>query len=1048
MTIINYFFMRQYDHREIEKKWQKIWDNEKTFATDDDNKSDEFYALDMFPYPSGAGLHVGHPEGYIATDIMSRFRRIKYGDNVLHPMGFDSFGLPTENYAIKMGRNPKEITEENVGNFVRQLKMFGFSYDWDRMIKTSDPEYYKWTQWMFREFYKKGLAYKKEAPVNWCESCQTVLAREQVVDGKCERCKDDVIQKNLSQWFFKITEYADELLEEIEKLDWPEAIKTLQKNWIGRSEGAEVDFGIVDSEENLRVFTTRPDTLFGVTFMVVAPEHSVLEDNKNRIDNFGEIEEYIKQAQKKNELERTDLNKDKTGIEVKGLKAINPVNNEEIPIFVADYVMMNYGTGAIMAVPAHDERDFEFADNNNISIRHVVEPDYNNFDAQKIISNTAFGKREDLSIEDSILKSVRFQYSDIIKKGKETKAFCFSGNGVSVNSGKFNGLSTEEFKKKIINWLEENKKGKKKTQYKLRDWLVSRQRYWGAPIPVIYCEKCAKKKPTVLLVHGTGGNGRKHWFGWLADNLREQGYEVIAPDLPNPDKPVLEEWLEELDKYKNKIDENTIIIGHSLGSPVSLRFINSLNKKIDKLILVASIGKRADWEKYAKNNPGDPVENIKNISEMEIDFENIKKNVRDVIYYYSDNDQYIQSEVNEYYKANMEAEYRLRRGYNHFSVTTSGMSEFPELLSEIEKSRSGEYLADDELVELPDDVDFKPTGESPLKSSESFHENVKCPKCGTTEGVRREVDTMDTFVCSSWYFLRYVDPHNTEEPFDREKVNKWLPVDLYVGGAEHAVMHLLYARFFTKALADMGHIDFREPFQKLRNQGMILAEDGRKMSKSLGNVVNPDEVVERFGSDTFRLYEMFMGPLEDSKPWNTNSIAGVRRFIDRVWGLQDLIGEKTSEEVKKVLHQTIKKVTEDIEMMKYNTAISAMMILVNTIEREKIISRDDLVSFVIVLNPFAPHVTEELWEIFGGEGKVSEQEWPKWDESLIKEEEITIAVQVNGKVRDEIVVNVDEGEEQVKEKALGAQGVQKWIEGKEVKKVICVKGKLVSVVVG
>jgi leucyl-tRNA synthetase len=805
--------MEKYNPAKIEKKWQKKWQDEKTFETRDDSSGSKFYALDMFPYPSGAGLHVGHPEGYIATDIMSRFRKMKFGDSVLHPMGFDSFGLPTENYAIKVGRNPKEITEENVKNFVRQLKMFGFSYDWDRMVKTSDPEYYRWTQWMFRELYKKGLAYKKEAPVNWCDGCQTVLAREQVVSGKCERCQGEVVQKNLSQWFFKTTAYAEELLADIDGLDWPEPIKSAQRNWIGKSEGAEVIFSIKESDDSLKVFTTRPDTLFGATFMVVAPEHPIIAKNKDKISNFSEIEAYKKESQKKNELERTDLNKNKTGIEVSGLVAINPVNEEEIPVFVADYVMMNYGTGAIMAVPAHDERDFEFAKKYNIEIREVIS-----------------GGNIDL------------------------EAFTELEKGKMVNSDFLNDMLPKEAKQKMIEWLEEKSLGRKQINYKLRDWLISRQRYWGAPIPIVYCPKCG---------------------------------EVLVEEKELP-------------------------------------------------------------------------------------------------------------------------------------------------------------------VMLPDDVDFQPTGESPLASSKSFHQ-VSCPICGETEGVRRESDTMDTFVCSSWYFLRYADPHNSARPFDLEKIKKWLPVDLYVGGAEHAVLHLLYARFFTKALADLGHLDFREPFLRLRNQGMILAEDGRKMSKSLGNVVNPDEVVEKFGADTFRLYEMFMGPLEDSKPWDTHSIAGIKRFLDRTWNLQNLLSEESTEKeekaIKKVLHQTIKKVTSDIEEMKYNTAISQMMIFVNTVEKEKFITKEVLEKFITLLSPFAPHIAEEIWEKLSDEQETIDKTWPEHDETLIVDDELEIVVQVNGKIRDKMTIPADLPEDQVKEKALALENIEKWVAGQDIKKVIYVKGKLVSVVV-
>ncbi len=801
--------MQKYDHKRIEKKWQKYWSDNQIFEVKEDKSKNKYYSLDMFPYPSAAGLHVGHPEGYTATDIVSRYRRMKYGENILHPMGFDAFGLPTENYAIKINRHPREVTQENITNFTKQLKSLGFSYDWSRVVDTSDPTYYKWTQWMFRELYKMGLAYKKKAPVNWCESCKTVLAREQVIDGKCERCKNEVVQKELSQWFFKITDYADELLDDLNKLDWPESLKEMQKNWIGRSEGAELKFQVKKLNQSLDVFTTRPDTLFGATFMVVAPEHPLVNQSLDIISNKKEVEEYIKQANKKNELERTDLNKEKIGVGLKGVKATNPANDQEIPIFIADYVMMSYGTGAIMAVPAHDERDFEFARKYSLEIAEVVE------------------------------------------KPSDFKGECFSGEGTAINSGEFNGLSTNEFKEKITKWLKEKKLGKKAVNYKLRDWLVSRQRYWGAPIPIIYCDKCGE-----VLVDGK--------------------------DLP---------------------------------------------------------------------------------------------------------------------------------------------------------------------VELPDDVDFRPKGESPLASSKKFHD-VKCPQCGATENVRRESDTMDTFVCSSWYFLRYADPHNDKQPFDKDKVKHWLPVDLYVGGAEHAVLHLMYARFFTKALRDAKRLEFDEPFLKLRNQGMILAEDGRKMSKSLGNVINPDDVVKEHGADAFRMYEMFMGPLEDAKPWSTKSIVGISRFLEKVWRLQEKANDKNShKKFEKVVHQTIKKVTEDIENMRFNTAIAQMMILINHMDKADKISIADYQALLIILSPFAPHITQELWSNLGNKASITEEQWPKYDSSLIKEEEIELVIQVNGKVRHKITVPADITEEDAKAKALESDQVNKWLDNKQPKKVIYVKGKLVSIVV-
>ncbi|OIO15888.1 leucine--tRNA ligase [Candidatus Kuenenbacteria bacterium CG11_big_fil_rev_8_21_14_0_20_37_9] len=853
--------MGRYDFEKIEKKWQKYWADHNTFDVHENQSKNKYYCLDMFPYPSSAGLHVGHPEGYTATDIVARYRRMRYNENVLHPIGFDAFGLPAENYAIKINRNPKEITQENIDNFTKQLKSLGFSYDWSRIVNTSDPSYYKWTQWMFRELYQKGLAYKKKAPVNWCESCKTVLAREQVVDGKCERCKNEVIQKELSQWFFKITDYADELLANLDKLDWPEPIKEIQRNWIGRSEGVLIKFKISPSATSLasgklladnsklpnesqflnsndqvylEIFTTRPDTLFGATFMVIAPEHKLINKMGEAINNKQEIDEYIREASKKNELERTDLNKEKTGVELNGLEAINPVNNKKIPIFIADYVMMNYGTGAIMAVPAHDKRDFEFAKKYKLPIIEVV---------RQITEQT----NNNQNIIPKQIPNYEFQIPS-------STYSCFSDEGISINSGEFNGLITQEFKEKIIRWLEGEKIGQKAVNYKLRDWLVSRQRYWGAPIPIIYCEKCG---------------------------------EILVPEKDLP-------------------------------------------------------------------------------------------------------------------------------------------------------------------IKLPNDVDFRPTGESPLTRSKKFHA-VKCPRCGATHGVRREPDTMDTFVCSSWYFLRYVDPHNYKKPFSRKKVKYWLPVDLYVGGAEHAVLHLMYARFFIKVLRDAGYLDFDEPFAKLRNQGMILAEDGRKMSKSLGNVINPDDIIALYGADTFRLYEMFMGPLEDAKPWSTKSIIGIRRFLEKIWKLQTKCNKQLTKNkdssLERLLHKTIKKITEDIEAMKFNTAISQMMILANKMEKQERVSIIDYQLLITILSPFAPHIAEEIWSKLGNKNSIAQENWPVYNQNLIEEREIELAIQINGKVRDKITVQTDIAEDGAIQKALESVKIKNWLTGKDPKKVIYIKGKLISFVV-
>lgn len=809
------YMNEKYNHKEIEKKWQEKWEKEGLYKTGEDADKPKYFILDMFPYPSGAGLHVGHVESYTATDTYSRYLRMK-GGNVLHPQGFDAFGLPAENYAVKTGVHPKETTEKAISVFKRQINSLGFSYDWSREVNSSLPEYYKWTQWLFLLFYKNGLAYKKKAKVNWCPKCQTVLANEQAENGICERCESEVVQKDLEQWFFRITDFIEDkgntsgLISGLDKVDWPDSTRFLQKNWIGRSEGAQFNMKIQDSDKEISVYTTRVDTVYGMTYAVLAPEHKIIFEIKESIKNFSEVEKYIAETKKKTDLERMEA-KEKTGIVLEGIKVINPFNNEAVPLFVADYVLAQYGTGAVMAVPAHDERDFAFAKKFNLPIRKSISGNDN---------------MDEINTDD----------------------------GVLIDSGEYNGLSSSDAREKLSQWLIQNNLGEKKINYRIRDWLVSRQRYWGAPIPIIYCEQCG---------------------------------EVPVPEKDLP-------------------------------------------------------------------------------------------------------------------------------------------------------------------VKLPTDVDFKPTGESPLKYSKTFHD-VFCPVCGAK--ARRESDTMDTFVCSSWYYLRYSDPKNEKEFASKENLKKWLPVDLYVGGAEHSVLHLLYSRFCTKALHDLGYLDFDEPFLKLRHQGLIMAEDGTKMSKSKGNVVNPDDVVAQYGADALRIFEMFMGPLEDMKPWNTKGIVGVRRFLERIYGMQHKTrnmqqgGEAETSAILNLLHKTIKKVGEDILEFKFNTAISAMMILVNALEKEKEISRDTYEKFLIILAPFAPHLCEEIWEQLGNKESICNQPWPKFDPELIKDEKIQLVVQVNGKLRDTILVDSDISEEDAKKISLDSGKVKKFIQDKEIVKVVFVKGRLVNIVI-
>ncbi|WP_070120574.1 leucine--tRNA ligase [Bacillus marinisedimentorum] len=801
-----------FDHKAIEKKWQQYWEKNKTFKTVEQQDKEKFYALDMFPYPSGAGLHVGHPEGYTATDILSRMKRMQ-GYNVLHPMGWDAFGLPAEQYALDTGNDPAEFTEHNINTFRRQIKSLGFSYDWDREINTTDPHYYKWTQWIFLKLYERGLAYVDEVPVNWCPALGTVLANEEVIDGKSERGGHPVERRPMKQWMLKITEYADRLLEDLEELDWPESIKEMQRNWIGRSEGAEVDFAIEGSAEGFTVFTTRPDTLFGATYCVLAPENPLVDEIVTE-EHKAAVYEYKQMVQAKSDLERTDLAKDKTGV-FTGAYAVNPINGSKLPIWIADYVLMSYGTGAIMAVPGHDERDWEFARKYDLPIAEVVE-------------------------------------------GGNIDEEAYTGDGKHINSGFLDGLGKEEAIEKAIEWLEDKEKGTKKTTYRLRDWLFSRQRYWGEPIPIIHLED------------GT-----------------------LKP-VPEEDLPLM---LPKLDEIK-----------------------------------------------------------------------------------------------------------------------PSG------------------------------------TGESPLANVEEWV-NVVDEETGMKG--RRETNTMPQWAGSCWYYLRYIDPHNNSSLADPEKLKTWLPVDIYIGGAEHAVLHLLYARFWHKVLYDAGIVPTKEPFQSLFNQGMILGENNEKMSKSRGNVVNPDDIVESHGADTLRLYEMFMGPLEASIAWSENGLDGSRRFLDRIWrlfvtengALNPAISDAQSNDtLERVYHQTVKKVTEDFNELRFNVGISQLMVFINEAYKAETMPTTYMEGFVKMLSPVAPHLAEELWEKLGHADTITYEAWPTYDESKLVEDEVEIVVQLMGKVKHRMNIPSDANKEQMQELVMNDENVKEMLEGKTIRKVIAVPGKLVNIV--
>ena len=800
-----------YNHRVIEKKWQKYWAKTNTFNTHDDPEKPKFYALDMFPYPSGQGLHVGHPEGYTATDILSRVKRSQ-GYNVLHPMGWDAFGLPAEQYALDTGNDPAEFTQKNIETFRRQINSLGFSYDWNREVNTTDPEYYKWTQWIFTKLYEKGLAYEAEVAVNWVPELGTVISNEEVIDGKSERGGYDVVRKPMRQWMLKITAYADRLLDDLELVDWPESIKEMQRNWIGRSVGANIEFKVAGTDKSYTVFTTRPDTLFGATYSVLAPELDLVREITTP-EQKAAVEAYIEETAKKSDLKRTDLAKEKTGV-FTGAYAINPVNGKEIPIWIADYVLASYGTGAIMAVPAHDERDFEFAQTFGLEILPVIE-------------------------------------------GGDVQKAAYTEDGTHINSEFLDGMNKQEAIDKMNEWLEENGVGKKEVSYRLRDWLFSRQRYWGEPIPII------------------------HW---------EDGTVTAVPE---------EELPLRLPKTKN--------------------------------------------------------------------------------------------------------------------IKPSG------------------------------------TGESPLANIEEWV-NVVDPVTGKKG--RRETNTMPQWAGSSWYYLRYIDPHNKKELADYEKLKRWLPVDIYIGGAEHAVLHLLYARFWHKFLYDIGVVPTKEPFQKLYNQGMILGENNEKMSKSRGNVVNPDDVVETYGADTLRMYEMFMGPLDASIAWSENGLEGSRKFLDRVWRLivdennkmRDRITTLNDGKLDKVYHQTVKKVTEDYENLHFNTAISQLMVFINEAYKVDALPYEYIEGFVQLLAPIAPHMGEELWSILGNDGGISYAPWPTYDEAALVEDEVEVVFQVNGKVRAKSNVPRDLGKDELEKVALANETVQEYIEGKTVRKVIAVPNKLVNIV--
>ena len=1028
-----------YNHQKTEKKWQAYWQENKTFKAEENPNKPKYYALDMFPYPSGSGLHVGHLEGYTATDIISRYKRMQ-GHEVLHPMGWDAFGLPAENHAIKTGIHPHKNTEQNIKTFKRQIQSLGFSYDWDREIDTTDPKYFKWTQWIFLKLYEAGLLYEKEMPMSWCTECKIVVANEEVENATHERCGKHVEKRNLKQWLFKITKYADKLLKDLDELpEWPEKLKAMQRNWIGKSEGAEVDFEIKDSKEKIKIFTTRQDTLFGVTYCAISPEHPLVKKITTQ-ESKQEIEKYQKKCQTKTDLERTELNKEKTGV-FTGAFAINPVNKKLLPIWIADYVLMSYGTGAIMAVPGHDERDFIFACNVNtkegerfsrqIEITHVVDPQ-DKADVSKYITNTAHIRDE--GDKNSEIKSLKHEYEEV-RKGEE-RIFSYTGEGIIINSDFLNGLNIKDAKEKMIQYLESKKLGRRKTNYRLRDWIFTRQRYWGEPIPLIHCNDCG-------IVPAVAD------FEKYDTQQKKKGTEEVArPDtkLPTGGDP------------KAHLDSSTVPI-------LSTHIVASSSYKCKS--------------KFERNNK-------KGIKHIFKEIHQIKEIKSPIIGTITTNWNYIF----QHFQKKRFQEFLIRSKFTKSVIETLQNSQeyqetkdnhiivhgrcnnrvFTIVLKKIEKNwilktfYQSKRLTDawKKLkkdyplpLTLPQTPNYEPceTGESPLAKITDWV-NTKCPKCQNP--AKRETSTMPNWAGSSWYWLRFMDPSNEHIFCSKENEKYWDQVDLYVGGAEHAVLHLLYARFWHKALYDLGLVHTKEPFKKLVNQGMILAEDGEKMSKSKGNVVNPDDIVKKHGADTLRMYEMFMGPLEQAVSWSDHGLEGMHKFLQKIWRMYT---EKEIIEIKKdqkcpiegfpkIMHQTIKKVTHDIENLKFNTAISQLMIFVNFLQKEKTFPRPAAEKFTKLLSPFAPHMAEEIWHtVLKNKTTITHEPWPIYDPKKITEDTTTYAVQINGKLRTDFEIEKDAEKETVLETARKLEKIQKYLKEGKVVKEIFVPEKIVGFVV-
>lgn len=988
-----------YNHRDIDKKWQDRWQEAGVFKAEDYSKKPKKYLLVEFPFPSGAGLHVGHPRSYVALDTMARKYRME-GNNVLFPMGWDAFGLPTENYAIKTGRPPADVTAENVATFKGQIQSLGLSFDWSREINSTDPGYYKWTQWQFLQFFKAGLAYKAKTMINWCPKDKIGLANEEAQGGVCERCGGPVEKREKEQWMIGITKYADRLISDLGLVDYLPRIRKQQEEWIGKSEGAEIEFKIDGSDKSFRVFTTRPDTLFGVTYVTLAPEHALVREITSA-EQRALVEEYVAAVARKTEMERTDATREKTGV-FTGAFAVNPVNGERVPVWISDYVLAGYGTGAVMAVPAHDERDFEFAKKFGLTMKRVVDGG--------LVDN------------------------------------CFTDLGIAINSDFLNDLTTPEAKQKMIAWLEENKFGARKVTYKLRDWVFSRQRYWGEPIPLVHCDHCATKKQKVLFVHGFASSLSKNEM--MRAELEAQGFEVVMPTMSTKDAPEFEKWMEELAPYFEQLSEDDIVVGHSLGGHAVVSALLRSGKKIKALLLMApAIGEyeAGYWDARIQENP-DNASAIKKLADFlsrPVDLENVSKFAASKEVVWSTDDDRVPEPTHEIYPTG----WYINRiaGLGHLRGE-AGARLFIDTIAKY-KNSGWISLSDAELpLTLPEVEKYEPTdnGESPLATISEFV-NTTCPRCGSP--ATRETDTMPNWAGSSWYFLRYVDAHNDNVFAAAEKLKYWMPVDLYNGGMEHTTLHLLYSRFWNKFMYDCGFVPTAEPYARRVSHGLIMAEDGTKMSKSKGNVVNPDEIVASQGSDTLRLYELFIGPFSEPAPWSENGVSGVRRFLDRVMRLPEMIVDTESEEVTRSLHKTVKKVGEDIDRMSFNTAVAQLMTFVNVVYANGGICRKSLQTFMCALNVFAPHVCEEIWEKLGCDGFVCMQSWPQFDHSLVVDETFELVVQINGKVRDRIIAASGLSEDELKALALSSPKIVEWLSGVTPEKVIVVKGKLVNIVI-